>query len=258
MLRHVVAASALILASALHKHGLLVHVEPADKPAVEALELAYGYDNFWHTPSGSYSIGEDDRDTIMKRNNESEWKAGIYGEIKPEGIISMLRTVGAKPGMRFYDLGSGTGKFVAIARQVFGLHATGIELSNDRHHIACKAAGKLDKDAGGSIRLVHGSFLDYDFSDADIIFSDNVEFSRSMNQQLAKLAGSMRKGATAVLCRPDAWTETGKYVENSHMNVEASWTSSTSLHILQKVMEPEAPTGLRGVAAAADQCGLRG
>merc|ERR1719333_1719583 len=50
--------------------------------------------------------------------------ASGYGELLPFGVLDMLWRVGAKPGDRFYDLGAGPGKVVALA-WLCGLRATG-------------------------------------------------------------------------------------------------------------------------------------
>lgn len=47
----------------------------------------------------------------------------VYGEILPETAGVMLRRLGALPGHRFYDLGSGTGKVVVLA-WLLGMDAT--------------------------------------------------------------------------------------------------------------------------------------
>merc|ERR1740123_1671903 len=186
--------------------------------------------------------------------------AGTYGEVLPDGILSVLRGAGAKPGMRFYDLGSGTGKFVAIATQLLGLRATGIEISLDRHTVGCAAMGRLGRPGssgpGGSARLVHGSFFDYDFSDADIVFVDNVEYTAEMNAHLAKLARSMKKGSVVVL---DHVWDTPDFSVTKPLSARTTWNRNgkvSTWNMMRKVTESGPPTGLPGASAAGEQCKL--
>eukprot|EP00927_Polykrikos_kofoidii_P005468 TRINITY_DN12168_c0_g1_i2.p1 TRINITY_DN12168_c0_g1~~TRINITY_DN12168_c0_g1_i2.p1 ORF type:complete len:513 (+),score=143.72 TRINITY_DN12168_c0_g1_i2:51-1589(+) len=60
----------------------------------------------------------------------------VYGEIRPDGVVNMLARMNATPGMRFFDLGSGTGKVVYTA-WLLGLRASGVEVFDYRHSAAC-------------------------------------------------------------------------------------------------------------------------
>ena len=62
--------------------------------------------------------------------------AGMYGEITPFSLVQMFSALDFKPGLRFYDIGSGTGKLVALAA-LLGYHATGVEIVKDRYE-ACR------------------------------------------------------------------------------------------------------------------------
>lgn len=128
--------------------------------------------------------------------------ASVYGELLPTTVLEMLLKVEATPGKRYYDLGSGTGKTVAIAG-LLGLNATGVELERQRFGAACEAVERakahgLEKPASGSIRYVHGSFLEVDFSDADVVFTDNVMFPPEMNLGLARAARRMKPGSKII------------------------------------------------------------
>lgn len=263
-MRKVLVVSALFRATALSGHfgerdPLQQYVDPDDRPAMRAVQDAYGTSNFWRVPAGycGKCVSNKDQELIMAVNREKEWLAGIYGEILPDSILSLLRSAGARPGMRFYDLGSGTGKFVAIAKQVLGLEATGIELSSDRHQLGCKALAALDRPEGsgpgGSAKLVHGSFFDYDFSDADIVFIDNVEYTEDMNKRLARLASSMKKGSALIIAT--AWT-TPDFDAGTTLTARSTWDEASMLVLQRKVTEAGRPTGLPRASAAGEQCNL--
>ena len=58
--------------------------------------------------------------TLSKKEREDlhlqEEKSLIYGEVEFKSFYSILRKINPKPGLIFYDLGSGTGKAVYAAR----------------------------------------------------------------------------------------------------------------------------------------------
>jgi len=186
-----------------------LYMTAEDAPAMKELEDAYGGErSFWAVQPGlcGKCVSGKDQESIMSANHEVNWSAGIYGEIQPDRIMHMLRELGAKPGQRYYDLGSGAGKTVAVAARLSGMNATGIELSKDRHVAGCRALGNLRRarsraDGAGSVELVHGSFFDYDVSDADVVFLDSVEWTGEMMQRLGQMLKGLRKGSRIVSFR---------------------------------------------------------
>mmetsp|Transcript_51031 Transcript_51031/g.148133 ORF Transcript_51031/g.148133 Transcript_51031/m.148133 type:complete len:302 (-) Transcript_51031:105-1010(-) len=131
--------------------------------------------------------------------------ASIYGEILPQSVVAMLASVGARPGMKYYDLGSGFGKTVILAG-LLGLEATGVELVDQRWHASCAALSRA-RDASSSlhprqVRMVHGDILNFDFSDADIVFTDSLAFSESMMDMLSQAARRMRPGTRIITAQP--------------------------------------------------------
>lgn len=234
-------------------------VPEADRPAMEVLQEAYGKDTFfaWNDMS-SKRITTSDRESILKANHEEKWHAGIYGELKPQGVITLLRSLGVKSGMHYYDLGSGGGKTVAIAGQVFGMNATGIELSEVRHDVACAALRKLKNNKSrarsGGIRFVHGSFFDHDFSDADIVFTDSLMFSPDMLTRLGRLGRGLKQGARIVTFK--VWPG-ADYKVLRQMEVPASWDAASRVYILEKVTAQRPPVDLPRAWAANEQCKLK-
>merc|ERR1719183_2170857 len=117
--------------------------------------------------------------------------------------MELLRQVGAKPGMKYYDLGSGTGKTV-FAAWLAGLNATGVELVGSRFNTACQAVAKAKhlgnkkNNVGPDVKFLHASLFDTDFSDADIIFSDSAYFSKDMMLRLGKLGRRLAPGTKII------------------------------------------------------------
>jgi len=139
-------------------------------------------------------------------------RAAGYGEILIGDFIDMLDNVGAHAGQHFYDLGSGLGQLVFTAG-LLGLDATGIEIVTQRHEQACAAMQQAgEQDIGhnhGSIKFLHGSFYDVDFSDADIVFINSVLFSDEMMRIISQTARKMKLGSRIIsyLSLPDAGRE---------------------------------------------------
>merc|ERR1719235_413425 len=103
----------------------------------------------------------------------------------------MFHTLGVKPGAKYVDIGSGTGKTPALA-WLLGYDATGVELSKTRYNAACKALEDLpsvpirppdddcDPDFSNcepDLRFYLDDIMNIDFSDADIVFANSVLMS---------------------------------------------------------------------------------
>lgn len=125
----------------------------------------------------------------------------IYGEVLPTTVVNMLQLVGGAPGMHYYDLGSGTGKTVLLA-SLLGLNATGVELAQSRWAISCDALRRAASHESlvdrGRLRFVHGSFLDVDMSDADVIFANSVMWSQDVKKQLGSTISRLRPGVKVI------------------------------------------------------------
>jgi len=185
--------------------------------------------------------------------NEGKDKAGAaakdpraltYGEMLPASVVDMFAQVRAGAGMKYYDLGSGAGKTVRIA-SFLGLDATGIELVEGRHRAACEqlmtkpAAAQAAQMAGGHAKFIFGSFLKYDFSDADVIFADSVLWNDELMAQLANTARRMKPGSFIIsftaFPNPKGATRPC-FREVKAITEPTSWSSTTSWRV-QEVLE---------------------
>src|SRR5260370_2746067 len=83
------------------------------------------------------------------------------------GVEHMLQAAQINPGETVYDLGSGDGRIVITAAQMFKANAVGIELSE----ILCKST--LKKIAAlhleSQVKIIHGNALKVDLSPADVV-----------------------------------------------------------------------------------------
>jgi len=178
--------------------------------------------------------------------------AGLYGEMLPSSVIGMLAGVNARPGMRYYDLGSGFGKTVVLAG-LLGLQATGVELVDHRWDAACNALLRAQSSfRPGQVKMVHGSILEFDFSDADIVFTDSLAFSDSMMDSLSQAARRLRPGSRIITAVPldRRWfKDTGKFVGPSSWLPDSEW-------IIQEP-RPEASAEAVEVSRAKQRPGVR-
>ena len=103
-------------------------------------------------------------------------------------ITEMVNVVGLKPGMTFFDLGSGIGNVVIQAALVSGCSSYGVEILDVTNDVAqdvskvflerCRMWG-LD---AGPHALYHGDFCDHEIvrkhiANADVILANNFVFS---------------------------------------------------------------------------------
>jgi precorrin-6B methylase 2 len=86
----------------------------------------------------------------------------------PQVVVEhMLTAAQIKPGETLYDLGSGDGRIVITAAQMFKANAVGVELSE----VLCKST--LKKIAAlhleSQVKIIHGNALKVDLSPADVV-----------------------------------------------------------------------------------------
>mmetsp|Transcript_21378 Transcript_21378/g.29948 ORF Transcript_21378/g.29948 Transcript_21378/m.29948 type:complete len:225 (-) Transcript_21378:229-903(-) len=142
------------------------------------------------------NIGEGDRALFRTHQSQS-----TYGFLAFEGMDDMLVGEETKEKV-FYDLGSGVGKPPIAAIMLFPelQKVVGIELSKERHIYAIKASKELlDKKRRNKVQLIHGSMLDVDISDADLVYISSLCFSRDFLKRLGRhLDSCLREGATVM------------------------------------------------------------
>jgi len=126
----------------------------------------------------------------------------VYGELASSSVLRALERAQWRPGERFYDLGSGGGKVVAMA-WLLGMRATGVELLSKRFTSACAAVRRLPvagrpANASSTLSFIRSSFLDVDWCDGDIVYVNAVMFSPQLMSSLAERAACLRRGARMV------------------------------------------------------------
>ena len=85
----------------------------------------------------------------------------------PELVVQkMLEFGGLKPNETMWDLGSGDGRIVIMAAQVFHSNAFGVELDND---LARQSEERVRKLGLKNAHIIHGDLLKQDYTSADLI-----------------------------------------------------------------------------------------
>lgn len=254
---------------------------------VDLLDEAYG--GFFEK---EFNIALSPRDAAVFADERCLRNADTYGEIRPAGALDMFWRIGAKPGDRFYDLGAGPGKIVALA-WMLGMQATGIELSRARWHASCTALaamagmqrrgcipqgdsahGVLPELCPNGPEYLHGSFQGLDFTDADIVLFCSVLFPRELLEDVTAIARWMKPGSRIISyegLRGPEFKQLGEFVTIT------SWTRCTSFIVQEVVGNPSSdevkPSDLRrpdkygpmerrsfaelNVAAASTDCFIR-
>lgn len=137
-------------------------------------------------------------------NNE---KSLIYGEVEFPSFYRILRKINPQPGLTFYDLGSGTGKAVFAARFAYDFErCIGIEILSSLHQQAAKIVDRYNSSFKQQLALgqpqhvsvFEGSFLDYDWSDGDVVFANSTCFEDDLMAQLSQQAERLKPGAMVV------------------------------------------------------------
>jgi len=98
----------------------------------------------------------------------------------PQSVVERMLEAGrVKPGDTVYDLGSGDGRIVIAAAQIYGAKAVGVELRPD----LCEKARDRVKSLGleDKVSIVEGNALHVDLSAADVV---TMYFTTMSNERL--------------------------------------------------------------------------
>src|SRR3989338_1574480 len=135
-------------------------------------------------------------------------KSHTYGEVTPEGFKKILDDIpDAKTG-NFYDLGSGTGKGVILAA-MFGSFSKliGLEIIPELYQSSLHIRTKFEQNVrallsesqkSSNVSFIQANFLDYDFSDANVIFTHSTCFYDELMMALEKKLHQVKTGTKIV------------------------------------------------------------
>lgn len=141
-------------------------------------------------------------------------KEFIYGEVNFLSFHHIIEKAKPQPQDIFYDLGSGTGKAVFTAAFFFDFSKSfGVELlpplytkSNQTLNKATLMFENFTSDAEtryfkkvATIQFINDSFLDYDFSDASIIYVAATCFSEPIWKSLVNKMANLKPGSRIIV-----------------------------------------------------------
>ncbi|KAJ1449541.1 S-adenosyl-L-methionine-dependent methyltransferase [Pelagophyceae sp. CCMP2097] len=128
----------------------------------------------------------------------------IYGEVDFAYFARILRKINPTAGGVFIDLGSGTGKAVFIARLLYDFReCRGVEVLQGLHDAGAAVAEAFRGDTAQAlwtrqpqdVDLQCASFLDVDWSDADVVFANSTCFDEDLMSAMSRQAESLKPGA---------------------------------------------------------------
>ena len=112
----------------------------------------------------------------------------------PEIVRTMLELAELKPGELLYDLGSGDGRGLITAVQVFGANAVGVEINEN----LVKSSQEMVKGLNltDRIQIIHGDLFNVNISKADVVML--YLFPDMINQLKLKFEKELKDGARVV------------------------------------------------------------
>ncbi|GMH89849.1 hypothetical protein TrST_g9244 [Triparma strigata] len=141
----------------------------------------------------------------------------IYGEVEFDSFAVVLRKIcsGFSKDMApmdrnkvFYDIGSGSGRAVMIARMTQDFEkCVGIELMENLAKLAdnIKAkylegnySEKLYETVGKEVQFYQADFLKFDWSDGDLVFANSTCFTDELMAAIAEKSAAMKAGSFLV------------------------------------------------------------
>jgi SAM-dependent methyltransferase len=155
----------------------------------------------------SLEIGKSLSKSEREQKNLNEDKSLIYGEVEYKSFYAILRKVQPIAGPTFYDLGSGTGKAVFAARLTADYdRCIGIEILQGLHTQAFNITERynssfrplLDASQRQHAAVYMGSFLEFDWTDGDVVFANSTCFDDDLMAQLSRMAEGLKPGAVLV------------------------------------------------------------
>jgi hypothetical protein len=192
-------------------------------------------------------LSREERETKGLTTNSSY----TYGEIDYKNFYLILRKLSPiKPGSIFYDLGSGTSRAVFASRILEDFsRCEGIEILENLHLAGEKIVKRYNEsykdlmryktfdddennDNNNGVKLVCGSFLDYDWSDGDIFFANSTCFDAKLMAELSEQANKIKPGSICItftkgLQLKDKNTDIDTFEVLERLRYKMSWGPAT-------------------------------
>lgn len=135
-------------------------------------------------------------------------KSFVYGEAVFEPFYELLKEADPKPGQVIVDCGSGTGKAVFIAHLMFDFSkAVGVELLDPLYNTSEAILQRYEKEfrpqiagqiGNREIRFIHGSIVDIDFTNVDIVFMNSTCFQEDLMQAMIDPLNALKPNSQVI------------------------------------------------------------
>ena len=165
-------------------------------------------------------------------------KSFVYGEVVPDSFYNLLKEGNPYPGQVFYDLGSGTGKAVILSHLLFPFKACkGIEYLDTLYNASADMLKQYKEEIlphqseeikKKEIQLIHGSFLDLDFTDADFIFMNSTCFQDDLMEALEEKLERLQPHTTVISLSKSL--KSPAFHQLKHKMFEFSWGQATAFY----------------------------
>ncbi len=175
-----------------------------------------------------FNIASEEKDHILSKGG-----APTYGEIVYESMRAVITRLNLQPEDVFYDLGSGTGKFVAYMHMATKIKkSAGIELSKSRYQLSADALKQLQEqgllDETRKIEFICGDMTEEDISDATAIFMCATCFSEELLQRLVHVFVKLKPGLRIVTLKQLPHHPQLKLIRKEHF--PTTWSDGSPFH----------------------------
>jgi SAM-dependent methyltransferase len=198
----------------------------------------------------STSIAKSISQAEKKDKNLTGLSSLVYGEVLFTSLARVIcKYVPLKPGMTFYDVGSGSGRGVFLSTLLHDFkRCSGIEILNGLYTASTEVLKKYNsefapKDAKGQITgpevtLHHSDFRLIDFSDADLIFANSTCFDEQLMNDLARACERLKQGAFVITLTKGLNSTHFQVMESKQYPM--SWGMATAI-TQKKILPPAQP-----------------
>lgn len=195
-------------------------------------ELLDTFKQVYSNVEGS-SISQSER----KRLNCSGKSEFTYGEIDFVHMAPVLGLCNIQPGEVFWDLGCGTGKCMAAVGLLYPSlqKVCGVEYL-DKLYETCKASNEALREIKNDLPEFdarHGSMLEIDWSDADVLFSSSICFPNELIEGILAKCYSLKKGARFITLK--SFPQNNIFEVKFSIRVKMTW-GKTGVYVLEKVV----------------------
>lgn len=130
-------------------------------------------------------------------------KSFVYGEIVPESFCEILEKAKIDKDTIFYDLGSGVGKAVILAKLIFDIKKSiGIEYLDSLYQASLNAYQKFKEIFNfeeGSINFIKGDLFTIPFNEGNLIFINSTCFDDNQIEKITNLSLNLKQGSKLIV-----------------------------------------------------------